>query len=188
MVAALQQGIPDDEQERSPDQAARWLLSNLLDWHRREDKVAYWEKYRLRELGDEELQEERAAVSGLMLVREIPPEGRKRLPLHEYTFPPQETKLGEGNRVYSHDIQIGTVEYIDPVSGVIGIRKTAKTLAIHPVSAYTYEIVDSSELADSLLRIGEHVVANGLSEVEPYRVACRLLLRRAPRLAKDSAL
>lgn len=188
VVAALQQGMPADEQERSPDQAARWLLSNLLDWHRREDKVAYWEKYRLRELGDEELQEERAAVSGLMLVREIPPEGRRRLPLHEYTFPPQETKLGEGNKVYSHDIQIGTVEYIDPVSGVMGIRKTAKTLAIHPVSVYTYEIVDSSELADSLLRIGEHVVANGLSEAEPYRVACDLLLRRAPRLAKDSAL
>ena len=86
VVTALQQGVPADERERSPEQAARWLLSNLLDWHRREDKVAYWEKYRLRDLGDEELQDERAAVSGLTLVREIPPTGRKKLPLHESPF------------------------------------------------------------------------------------------------------
>jgi uncharacterized protein len=129
-VTALQQGIPADELERSSEQAARWLLSNLFDWHRREDKVAYWEKYRLRDLGDEELQDERAAVSGLILVRDIPPTGRKKLPLHEYSFPPQETKLREGSRVYYRDVPIGTIEYIDPVNGVMGVRKTTRPLRL----------------------------------------------------------
>src|SRR5690606_25723448 len=32
-----------------------WLLAYLLDWHRREDKSQYWERYRLAEMSDEEL-------------------------------------------------------------------------------------------------------------------------------------
>lgn len=132
VVAALQQDMPAEEQERNPDQAARWLLANLLDWHRREDKVAYWEKYRLRDLGDEELRDERAAVTGLNLVRELPPVHPKKLPLHEYSFPPQETKLREGNRVYSRDVSIGTIEHIDPVNGNLGIRKTRTSIETHP--------------------------------------------------------
>ena len=187
-VATLQQGVPADEQERSAEQAARWLLSNLLDWHRREDKVAYWEKYRLRDLGDEELQDERAAVSGLTLIREIPPTGRKKLPLHEYSFPPQETKLREGDRVYYRDVSIGTIEYVDPTNGVIGVRKTTKTLASHPPAVYTYEIVSSDELAGSLLRIGEWVAAKAFAGQPPYRAALDLLLRRSPRLTGDSSL
>lgn len=188
VVAALQQGVPADKQDRSADQEARWLLSNLLDWHRREDKVAYWEKYRLRDLGDEELQDERAAASGLTLVREIPPTGRKKLPLHEYSFPPQETKLREGNRVFYRDVQIGTIEHIDVVRGVVGIRKTGKTIDNHPPAVYNYEIVDSDELADSLLRLGESVTTSGFTEMEPYRVGCDLLLRRPPRLIQGSTL
>lgn len=188
VVAVLQEGIPADEQERSPEQAARWLLSNLLDWHRREDKVAYWEKYRLRDLGDEELQDERAAVSGLTLVREISPTGRKKLPLHEYSFPPQETKLREGNRVYYRDVPIGTIEHIDPVNGIMGVRKTTKTITSHPPAVYTYEIVGSQELADSLLRIGEWVAAHGFTETATYRTAFDLLLRRPPRLTEGSTL
>lgn len=188
VVAALQQAVPADEQERSPEQAARWLLSNLLDWHRREDKVAYWEKYRLRDLGDEELQDERAAVSGLTLVRDIPPTGRKKLPLHEYSFPPQETKLREGNRVYYRDVPIGTIEHIDPVNGIMGVRKTTKAIPSHPPAVYTYEIVGSEELADSLLRIGEWVAANGFTEAAPYKAVFDLLLRRSPRLIDGSAL
>jgi uncharacterized protein len=43
-VASLLQNltadVPADESLRSEEQAARWLLANLLDWHRREEKVA----------------------------------------------------------------------------------------------------------------------------------------------------
>lgn len=188
VVAALQSVMPSGEADRTAEHSARWLLSNLIDWHRREDKVAYWEKYRLRELGDAELEEERSALSGLTLAREIPPEGRKRLPLHEYSFPPQETKLREGSRVYYRDTQIGQVEYIDPVAGILGIRKTTKCISIHPPVVYTYEIVGSDDLANSLLRIGESVAANGFTETDPYGVAFDLLLRRSPRLKTGSVL
>jgi uncharacterized protein len=186
-VAALIQNltadVPAGESLRSEEQAARWLLANLLDWHRREAKVAYWEKYRLRDLGDEELRDERAAIGGLEYVNEIPPDGRKKLPIHEYSFPPQETSLGIGDKVYHRGLQIGTIDYIDPVKGVVGLRKTGKAIDVHPQSFYSYEIVGTEELADSLYRFAEHVSIHSLDFASPYQVACALLLRRPPSVA-----
>lgn len=181
LIAALTRDVPVDESIRTEGQAARWLLSNLLDWHRREAKVAYWEKFRLRDLDDEELRDERAAIGGLDYLREIPASGRKKLPIHQYSFPPQETSLQPGKKVYSHDAQIGTIEEIDPVSGTVGLRKTGKALNAHPKSFYSYEIVSSDEQADSLLRFADYVAARGFDAEPPYQAACDLLLRRPPR-------
>ena len=47
LVQKLTHDIPADAESRTEHQAARWLLANLLDWHRREDKVAFPEKFRL---------------------------------------------------------------------------------------------------------------------------------------------
>jgi hypothetical protein len=44
---------------------AQWLLAHLLDWHRREAKAPWWEFIRLRDLTEEELLDEKAAVAGL---------------------------------------------------------------------------------------------------------------------------
>ena len=169
LIQNLTADVPADESLRSEEQAARWLLANLLDWHRREEKVAYWEKYRLRDLGDEELRDERAAIGGLEYIKEIPPDGRKKLPIHEYSFPSQETSLGVGDKVYNRGLHIGTIEYIDPVEGVVGVRKTGKAIDLHPQSFYSYEIVRTQELADSLFRFAEHVSAHGLDFAPPIR-------------------
>jgi len=69
---ALKSGDPSkalDERERkatalrekllSVDDRARYLLAYLLDWHRREDKAVWWEYFRLRDLPDEDLLDER---------------------------------------------------------------------------------------------------------------------------------
>ena len=180
LIEKLTVDVPADEALRSEEQAARWLLANLLDWHRREMKVAIWEKYRLRDLGDEELRDERAAIGGLQYIREIAPEGRKKVPIHEYSFPPQETSLGIGDEVYNRDLQLGTIEYIDPVIGLVGVRKANKAKDDHPQSFYSFKIVRTEELEDSLFRLAEHVSRHGLDFAPPYQVACALLLRLRP--------
>ncbi len=38
-------GLPDEEDEWSNEQRACWLLAQLLEWHRREDKSMWWEYY-----------------------------------------------------------------------------------------------------------------------------------------------
>jgi uncharacterized protein len=38
---ALTQDLPAEPKDRTPEQAARWLLAHALDWHRREEKVKW---------------------------------------------------------------------------------------------------------------------------------------------------
>ena len=65
LAEALTRGVSADPAQRSEEDAARWLLANLLDWHRRESKADWWEYFRLRDMTDEDLLDERGALSGL---------------------------------------------------------------------------------------------------------------------------
>ena len=53
LTAQLTEGIPADAAARSPEQASKWMLAQLLDFHRRENKASYWEGYRLADLDDD---------------------------------------------------------------------------------------------------------------------------------------
>ena len=64
-------GVSADPAQRSDEDAARWLLANLLDWHRRESKADSWEYFRLKDLTDEDLLDERSALSGLRFVERL---------------------------------------------------------------------------------------------------------------------
>ncbi len=55
LVEKLTAGIPVDPAERDEKQSATWLLAQLLDFHRRENKATYWEGFRLADLDDDEL-------------------------------------------------------------------------------------------------------------------------------------
>jgi hypothetical protein len=53
---------PSDLRERNEEEQAQWLLVHILDFHRREAKAPWWEFFRLRDLPEEELLDEKAAV------------------------------------------------------------------------------------------------------------------------------
>jgi len=42
LAARLTDGVPADPAERTTGQQGRWLLAQLLSWHRREDKSTWW--------------------------------------------------------------------------------------------------------------------------------------------------
>jgi uncharacterized protein len=42
LEALLTADLPATEVERRDEDQARWLLAQLLDWHRREEKSAWW--------------------------------------------------------------------------------------------------------------------------------------------------
>src|SRR5207302_2017959 len=81
--------VPADTADRTEEQHARWILANVLDWHRRENKAVWWEYYRLSALSSEELLDERSALSGLGFVQSVG--GTTKAPVHRYTFSIQET-------------------------------------------------------------------------------------------------
>src|SRR5260370_20646816 len=54
-----------DVSAETPEGQARALLAGLLDWHRREDKPAWWRYFYLRTLSPAELTGEPDALGGL---------------------------------------------------------------------------------------------------------------------------
>src|SRR5215218_10100247 len=74
--------------------AGHGLLGDLVGWHRREDRPAWWEVYRLQDLDAEELERDGTALGVLSFVGYLGPE--KRSHLYEYSFPVQDTKVSTG--------------------------------------------------------------------------------------------
>jgi predicted RecB family nuclease len=179
--AALRNNIPPDPAKRNPEQAARWLLSHLLDWHRREVKSEYWEYYRLGSLSDEELLDERSGLAGLSFVERLGIE--RKIPTDRYSFEKQETDLRSGEELCAKEDKIGKIVEIDLASRLVDIKKTKKTAEIHPTAVYAKKIGPTTDvLSNALYRIGAWVEANGINAIGPYRVARDLLLRGSPRL------
>ena len=75
--------------------AARALLADLLDWHRREDKPAWWRYFYVRTLSPAELIGEPDALGGLTggeIVDQV-----KRSVVRRFSFPPQEHRFSAGD-------------------------------------------------------------------------------------------
>ena len=87
LVGGLTHDVPLEKEEQTAEQRARWILAHVLDWHRREDKAAWWEYYRLSDLSADDLLDERAGLSGLTFLRTVG--GTAKAPIHRYSFPPK---------------------------------------------------------------------------------------------------
>lgn len=109
-VTALCAGIPDDAAARTQAQGARWLLAQLLDWHRREAKPDYWMYYRRLEMTLDELSDDTEALGDLTYAGTAGTD--KRSLIHAFHFDPHQ----------EHKILAGK-QYTDPA--------TQKTLKVH---------------------------------------------------------
>ncbi len=67
----LLEGVADAANPRTPEERARYLLAYLVDWHRREERVAWGEYHRTREKSPDELLDEPGALVGLAFVARI---------------------------------------------------------------------------------------------------------------------
>ncbi|MBI3746741.1 MAG: TM0106 family RecB-like putative nuclease, partial [Chloroflexi bacterium] len=83
---------PDEKDEEA---AARVLLANLLEWHRREEKSQYWRWFELKDrMTVEQLVVERDALGGLVFLDEQPAMGKRSV--RRYTFEPQDHPFKPG--------------------------------------------------------------------------------------------
>jgi hypothetical protein len=179
--------LPDDEAEWSEEQRARWLLAQMLEWHRREEKSAWWEYFRLCELSDDELQEDKTALGGLEYVGEA---GRiKRSVIHRYRFPPQDHAIDRALEVRDPRTQksAGDLIAIDDHNRTIDLKRGATSSVPHPTALIPFDIVDSEVLRSSLLRVASAVADSGMVGQGMFQAARDLLLRRGPRSLEDMA-
>ena len=171
--------LPADPLDRSEEQQARWLLANLLDWHRREKKAVWWEYFRLCELPDEDLIEEKAALSGLERVERIATP--KRSVVDRYRFPPQECEIRVGDELRHQGKRFGKVEAIDVAACIIDIRKGPGVAELDPGSAFRHSDIDDGVKHEALMRLGAWVADSGVAAPGARRAGRDLLLRRPPR-------
>ncbi len=188
LMAALTPDDPGDPVLRAehPDAAGRWLLAQLLAWHRREEKSSWWRYFDLLRQTEEDLLEEREPLAGLEPVGE--PRAEKKSRIFSFRFPPQDHRIDTDSDVYDPVTgeSAGEVFRIDDVERIVELKRGPKLDGTPlPRSLVPRGIVPTGEHAESLLRIGEWVAAHGLSEPrgimpgEPDLAAARALLLRS---------
>lgn len=182
VMERLLAGVPVDESERTAEQQARWLLAQLLEWHRREEKSAWWEYFRLAALTDEELQEDKSALGGLRYLGKVG--SIKKSVIHRYQFPPQDHAIDRALEVHDPKTRksAGVVVAIDEQNRTIDLKRGASSDVPHPTALIPKDVVESDVLRDSLLRLGQWVAENGIEGRGPFQAARDLLLRCPPRL------
>ena len=181
LAARLLAALPEDEAQWTDEHRAYWLLAQMLEWHRREEKSSWWEYFRLCELSDEELQEDRNALGGLAYVGEV--DHIKRSTVHRYSFPPQDHAIDRAHEV--HDPRTGhsagTVVAIDDHNRTIDLKRGTASQVPHPTALVPFDIVGSTVLSDSLFRIASWVAEHGIAGAGQFQPARELLLRQRPR-------
>ncbi len=149
----------------------RSLLAYLLDFHRREEKSAWWEYFRLRDLPEEELLDERAAIAGLAYVGDV--DRVKNSVVQRYAFPPQELELrpNDGLKLQHDEKEWGKVTAVDRRACTIDVLVGPSKLGQKPDAAFRHKYISARAMEDALFAIGEGVVdgrADPLAEALLY--------------------
>jgi predicted RecB family nuclease len=185
LMARLVAKLPVDETAWADEQRAIWLLAQMLEWHRREEKSAWWEYFQLCALSDDELEEDKSALGGLEFVGEV---GRiKRSIVHRYSYPPQDYSIDRALEVRDPRTGKSAGERVafDERNRTIDLKRGASSSAPRPTALVPFDIVDSTVLSDSLLRMATWVADNSITASGKFRSARGLLLRQRPNVPLD---
>ena len=188
LMERLTRGVAPDPLARAadPDGAGRWLLAQLLAWHRREEKSSWWRFFELLRMTEEDLLEEREPLAGLELLEG--PVAEKQSVVYTFSFPAQDHRLDVGMEVHDPATgeKTGEVFALDESTLSIALKRGPKLMdAPLPRSLVPNPVVPTKQLSDSLLRTGEWVAEHGLAAPrvppdEPDLAAARALLLRTP--------
>lgn len=180
LVDELTDDVPADPGQRSAEQQGRWILAQLLSFHRREKRSMWWEYFRMRDLDTDELIADAKPIGGLefdKITRQI-----ARSEVYRYRFPPQDTALHRGDNPHDteHKGSAGEIVAIDPEAGWVELKR-GPTLAQreHPKALIPLDKIPDHPLDDSLLRLADDVVAGAVDSADP--AAWDLLLRKPPK-------
>lgn len=183
----LRNGLSEFLEEVDDVERGQWLLSHLIEFHRREDKSAYWEKFRLGELNDQERLEDKAAVCGLEFIETVDAT-KTGIPTDRYSFPNQELTIKPGDKLLfnQHDKLVpwgNEVVAVDYEQRTLDLKKTKKTAEIHVQSAFAWSMVKGDPLADAIFSLGEKWLAG-----ENTELARALLGRHLPKFLEFESL
>jgi uncharacterized protein len=179
--ARLLEGVTPDPQHQSPAEHARYQLAYLQDWHRREDKAAWWDYFRLRALPEADLIDEPIAVAGLEFVSEVRQEAKSFV--QRFSYPPQENEIRPGKKLKMQDgKEFAKVVAHDRFARTLDLLVGPSKRALRPTALFQHEQVSAGVMEQSLLALGNSVAnVGGVDRLDP-RPERALLLRERPAL------
>jgi len=174
---------------------AMWLLGQLLEWHRREEKPEWWRYFdRIERCQEDDLWADTEAVAGLVYDGEA---GQvRRSTIHRYRFDPaQEHKLAAGQTWVDPASERqkaaggerpsgpGEIHRVDAGLGLLELRRGTGSSAPHPRCLIPPGPVPTADQRAALRKVARSVIDHGLDGPGPFQAVRDLLAARPPRLA-----
>jgi uncharacterized protein len=188
LVARLTADAKDDPAERAEDPpgAARWLMAQLVEWHRREDKAAWWRFFDLMDMTDEQLFDEKEPVAFLQTLGE-PVLARTGTETQLFAYPEQEHDISPGTEVFDPRRDpddtgaAGTVVAVDRAMRTLMLKRPkARVGSPMPTALVPRDILPTWNLVSSLHRTGAWIADHGVDGADAPLLAARRLLQRIP--------
>jgi len=174
--------LPADRSLWNDEHKARWLAANMIHYFKRERESAYWEYLITKNKDEEELLDDRKALTGLQLINTTPGANSRSGPKETYTFPPQEASFSDKDELADHHSgqHIGKVIQFDNSNGRIEIqrRKDSADQKISSVLIKPQSFGLTNELWSTLAELAE----TGWTREFKYPAIIDLLEKRSPRL------
>jgi uncharacterized protein len=153
----------------------RWLAGELLEYHRREARPAWWRYFERLGMTPEELAEDSESIGCLESDPRFPPRSLKKSVVRALKFPPQEHKLAPGQ---AHDPATGKhaaeILSIDDTEGVLWLKRGPKLDAMRLPRA----LIAGGPLSDRAQRDAIFRVAESIRDEDGRYPALRAILGR----------
>ncbi len=160
-------------------QSPRWLAAELLEYHRREARPAWWWMYMRCQMSVDELVEDGESIGRLAAEGTLRWVNRSRE--HQFTFPPQQHKLAPGDAPVDPATRkgAGTIVEMDEAAGTVILRR-GPSLASVPLSTALIPPgpIRTDAQREALARLAEAMLAGS----GRYRALEDILARARPRL------
>jgi predicted RecB family nuclease len=167
---------------KSPDAEARQLMADLVGFHRREAKPAWWAFFDRQEWSVEELQDDGECIGGCVADGKDWKGQDKRSLTFRYRYHEQETKLRDGSAVHiaATGEAAGTIFALDEASSIVTLKRgSAKGELLRELSLMPGGPVNTDALRDAVWMVARDMASGG--KIFPHIFT--LLRRDAPRLS-----
>ena len=137
----------------------RWLVAELLEYHRREARPAWWWFYARCAMSAAELVADGESIGGLTPLGAPRPDGKSVR--QDFRFPEQEHKLAQGDSAIDPATgkTAGTIQRLDDAAGVLTLRRGPSLTAVAPpVALIPGGPIGTREQRGALARLADSVL------------------------------
>lgn len=174
--------LPADSLKWTPVERMRELAFQLLDFHRRAAKPAWWALFARMDMSEDELLDDPECLAALALATDEPPRAVDRSIVYTYVAPEQETKLASGDECTRCDTaaKLGKLEF-DEAARRVRLKASLKKGPLPPrLSIGPRGPIDTTVITEALYRFADSVRAG-----DGRYAALEQLLRREPPRLRD---